>query len=370
MPDYGHDLLFGSFITPLADQAQAVLDLAALSESSGLDLVTIQDHPYQPAFLDTWTLLSVIAARTSRVRVVPNVANLPLRPPAVLARAAASLDILSGGRVELGLGTGAFWDAIEAMGGPRRTGGEAVTALDGGDRDHPGAVDAWTHTAHRGRALPAGRREAGPVPGAPRRDLAGRLRAADARADRPGRRRLAAQPGLRRGGAPARDERPDRRGRPRRRTQAGRRTPPLQPLRHVRHRLRPARRRHRRLGGAALGPRGRAGHQRLHPERRRRVGRRAAALRRGGRARRPRRRRPRTYAGSSVIRQHPDGGPSLPTRPSSCAGTSPRGCPPLRRTTATGSAPSGSGTSPPAPAHRPPTSAPPTARRGWATAST
>ena len=43
--------------------------------------------------------------------------NLPLRPPAVLARAAASLDLLSDGRFELGLGAGAFWDAIEAMGG-------------------------------------------------------------------------------------------------------------------------------------------------------------------------------------------------------------------------------------------------------------
>jgi alkanesulfonate monooxygenase SsuD/methylene tetrahydromethanopterin reductase-like flavin-dependent oxidoreductase (luciferase family) len=47
----------------------------------------------------------------------------------VAARAAASLDLLSGGRVELGLGAGAFWDAIEAMGGPRRSPGEAVDAL-------------------------------------------------------------------------------------------------------------------------------------------------------------------------------------------------------------------------------------------------
>ncbi len=56
-------------------------------------------------------------------------ANLPLRPPAVLAKAAASIDVLSNGRFELGLGAGAFWDAIEAMGGPRRSPGGAVDAL-------------------------------------------------------------------------------------------------------------------------------------------------------------------------------------------------------------------------------------------------
>src|SRR2546425_7379164 len=101
--DYGHELLFGTFLTPVAERAAQVVRLAERTEKAGLDLVTVQDHPYQSRFLDTWTLLSVIAGRTSTVRVTPNVANLPLRPPAVLARAAASLDILSNGRVELGL---------------------------------------------------------------------------------------------------------------------------------------------------------------------------------------------------------------------------------------------------------------------------
>jgi alkanesulfonate monooxygenase SsuD/methylene tetrahydromethanopterin reductase-like flavin-dependent oxidoreductase (luciferase family) len=127
--DYGHDLRFGSFITPSAENPQNTVDLAIASERAGLDLVTFQDHPYQPSFLDTWTLLAYVAARTERVILSPNVANLPLRPPAVLARAAASLDRLSGGRVELGLGAGAFWDAIAALGGPRRSLSEAVRAL-------------------------------------------------------------------------------------------------------------------------------------------------------------------------------------------------------------------------------------------------
>ncbi|GAA2862671.1 hypothetical protein GCM10010517_21700 [Streptosporangium fragile] len=129
MPDYGHDLRFGSFITPQNRRPEAAVDLALLSERAGLDLVTFQDHPYQPGFLDTWTLLSWVAARTERVHLAGNVLNLPLRPPAVLARSVASLDLLSGGRIELGLGAGAFWDAIEAMGGRRLTPGQGVAAL-------------------------------------------------------------------------------------------------------------------------------------------------------------------------------------------------------------------------------------------------
>jgi FAD/FMN-containing dehydrogenase len=127
--DYGHDLLFGTFITPQSAEPQAPVGLASLAERAGLDLVTFQDHPYQPAFLDTWTLMSYVAASTERIKISGNVINLPLRPPVLLARQAASLDLLSGGRFELGLGAGAFWDAIEAMGGPRRSPAEAVASL-------------------------------------------------------------------------------------------------------------------------------------------------------------------------------------------------------------------------------------------------
>jgi alkanesulfonate monooxygenase SsuD/methylene tetrahydromethanopterin reductase-like flavin-dependent oxidoreductase (luciferase family) len=129
MPDYGHPLEFGVFLPPAADQFAETLRFAQAADTLGLELVSLQDHPYQAAFLDTWTSLSVLAAATEHVRLFPNVANLPLRPPAVLARSAASLDIITGGRVELGLGAGAFWDAIAAMDGPRRTPGESIEAL-------------------------------------------------------------------------------------------------------------------------------------------------------------------------------------------------------------------------------------------------
>jgi alkanesulfonate monooxygenase SsuD/methylene tetrahydromethanopterin reductase-like flavin-dependent oxidoreductase (luciferase family)/hemerythrin-like domain-containing protein len=129
MTDYGQDLQFGTFLTPDAGQADRVVELALLTEAAGLELATFQDHPYQARFLDAWALIATVLARTSSLRVTTNVSNLPLRPPFVLATTVASLDVLSRGRVELGLGAGGFWDAIEAAGGPRRSPGEALRAL-------------------------------------------------------------------------------------------------------------------------------------------------------------------------------------------------------------------------------------------------
>ncbi|WP_193604877.1 LLM class flavin-dependent oxidoreductase [Nocardioides dongkuii] len=165
MPDYGHPLRFGSFITPAAGSPQRPVELAVLSEELGYDLATFQDHPYQPSFLDTWTLMSYAAARTERIQLAGNVLNLPLRPPAVLAKSVASLDLLSGGRVALGLGAGGFWDAIEAYGGTRLTPGEAVDALaeaitvirgvwDTSDRSVL-AVDGAHHRVHGAKRGPA-----------------------------------------------------------------------------------------------------------------------------------------------------------------------------------------------------------------------
>jgi alkanesulfonate monooxygenase SsuD/methylene tetrahydromethanopterin reductase-like flavin-dependent oxidoreductase (luciferase family) len=119
----------GVFVTPLAGDARQTVEQAVAAEEAGLDLVAIQDHPYQRRFLDTFTLLAYLAARTERIRLAPDVANLPLRSPAMIAKAAASIDVLSGGRFELGLGSGAFWENIAAMGGPARSRGEAVDAL-------------------------------------------------------------------------------------------------------------------------------------------------------------------------------------------------------------------------------------------------
>ncbi len=130
MSDYGTRLQFGYFLTPDAAADQQIIALGQQLEAWGLDLIGIQDHPYQSRFLDTLTLIAMIAAQTKRIRVFPDVINVPLRQPAVLAKSAATIDRLSGGRFELGLGAGAFWDAIAAMGGPKRTPGEALAALE------------------------------------------------------------------------------------------------------------------------------------------------------------------------------------------------------------------------------------------------
>jgi len=126
--DYGQPVQFGVFVTPVA--TEDLMRQAIAADELGFDIIGIQDHPYQRRFFDTWTLLTAIATRTAHITVFPDVANVPLRPPAMLAKAAATLDILSDGRLELGLGAGGFWDGIKAYDGPVRTPGESVSAVE------------------------------------------------------------------------------------------------------------------------------------------------------------------------------------------------------------------------------------------------
>jgi len=124
------DLAFGISVTPYAATYPQIVEQVLVAEAGGLDLVGIQDHPYQRRFLDTFSLLADLLARTSRLRFFPDVANLPLRSPPMIAKTAASMDVMSGGRFELGLGSGTFWDAVAGMGGPRRSPREAFAALE------------------------------------------------------------------------------------------------------------------------------------------------------------------------------------------------------------------------------------------------
>ena len=108
---------FGINIDPSTTGLDSALRRARLADTSSVDLVTIQDHPYNPDFLDTWTLLTALAARTERVHISTNVLNTPLRPPAMMAKMAATLDVISGGRLEIGLGAGGYIEGMQAWGG-------------------------------------------------------------------------------------------------------------------------------------------------------------------------------------------------------------------------------------------------------------
>ncbi len=121
---------FGINIDPRAQDIQIALRRAQIADQGGLDLIGIMDHPYNRRLYETWTLLSFLAARTEQVHLITNVANLPLRAPAMLGKMAATLQAISGGRLELGLGAGAFWEGIEAYGGPPRSPGEAYAAFE------------------------------------------------------------------------------------------------------------------------------------------------------------------------------------------------------------------------------------------------
>lgn len=105
-------LQFGANVDPTAD-VSAVMARTALAEELGYDLALLQDHTYNPRFADTWTLL---AARTERMQLGPNVLTTPLHLPAMIAKSAATIDLISDGRLVLGLGAGAFAAGIRGLG--------------------------------------------------------------------------------------------------------------------------------------------------------------------------------------------------------------------------------------------------------------
>ena len=166
MTDYGHPITFGLSLIPSVDLLGEARELAQAADAAGLEYLGIQDHAYNPEFVDAWTLISVLAAETERITFFPDVADLQLRPPTMLAKAAASLSVLTGSRIVLGVGGGASAGGIAAMGGTRRSNAEMIefteealgfmrTALAGGVVEFRGgqhAIEGY---------------EAGPIPSAP-----------------------------------------------------------------------------------------------------------------------------------------------------------------------------------------------------------
>ncbi|RFS84506.1 LLM class flavin-dependent oxidoreductase [Actinomadura spongiicola] len=117
-------LRFGVSLEP--DASTPLLDIARNADRFGLDFLGVRDQPYRRGTADAVTVLAAALTATSRIRVLPAVACLPLRPPAVLAKAIATMDRLSGGRVELGLGAGLSLEGVEAYGGTRPGDGTAA----------------------------------------------------------------------------------------------------------------------------------------------------------------------------------------------------------------------------------------------------
>ncbi len=124
------DLIFGMNVsTSVGPDADPVED-ARRAEELGYDFVSCNDHPggSRPNY-ETWTLLTWIAAATTRIGVATRVLGLPLRPPAVLAKMTETLDRLSRGRVILGLGAGGNDTELRSLGAPATTPGQRIDGL-------------------------------------------------------------------------------------------------------------------------------------------------------------------------------------------------------------------------------------------------
>jgi alkanesulfonate monooxygenase SsuD/methylene tetrahydromethanopterin reductase-like flavin-dependent oxidoreductase (luciferase family) len=111
------DLLFGLDLPASADSGSDPVAQALRAEALGFDFVSTSDHPCgsRPTY-ETWTMLSWVAARTSRIRVATRVLGVPYRPPAMVAKMAETLDRLSRGRLILGLGGGYSDEEFRAFG--------------------------------------------------------------------------------------------------------------------------------------------------------------------------------------------------------------------------------------------------------------
>ena len=110
-------LLLGVDVPTVAGPGSDPVAEAIHAEQLGFDFISANDHPEgtQPS-LETWTMLTWIAASTSKITVASRVLGVPYRPPAMVAKMAATLDHLSGGRLILGLGGGFSDGQLKAFG--------------------------------------------------------------------------------------------------------------------------------------------------------------------------------------------------------------------------------------------------------------
>ena len=123
-------VLHGGF--PNGDRPGLLRALATVADQGGFDMFWVEDHTRLPAEeisasdgvsdvdepLDAWTTLSYLAGMTERLRLGTEVTPVTLRHPALLAMSLATLDVLSGGRVVFGAGTGWHKKEFTSLGIP------------------------------------------------------------------------------------------------------------------------------------------------------------------------------------------------------------------------------------------------------------
>ena len=124
------EVVFGFGAPSAIADAPALLALTQQADRDGLDVFSLQDHPYIGERLDTYASIGFVLGQTQRIAGLANVTNLPTRPAPMLARMVTSLSALSGGRIVLGMGAGGLWDRISGMGVPRLSPGAAVDAFE------------------------------------------------------------------------------------------------------------------------------------------------------------------------------------------------------------------------------------------------
>jgi alkanesulfonate monooxygenase SsuD/methylene tetrahydromethanopterin reductase-like flavin-dependent oxidoreductase (luciferase family) len=155
---------FGIYLPQVAMTFGQALDRALECERLGFDALWLYDHLYSPGqpdkpSLEAWTLATALLARTSRLRVGQLVLCNNFRHPALLAKMAATLDVISGGRLELGLGSGSAQQEHHQAGIAWGTAAERSQrlgeALEIITRMFAGPVTTWQGQHYRVRDLPS-----------------------------------------------------------------------------------------------------------------------------------------------------------------------------------------------------------------------
>ncbi len=124
-------LTFGVNVSTSARDGDNPVAEAMRAEALGYDFVSANDHPCgTQASYETWTMLTWIAAKTTRIKVASRVLGVPYRAPAMVAKMAESLDRFSDGRLILGMGAGYSDDEFKAFGFPVPSPKEKIEGLE------------------------------------------------------------------------------------------------------------------------------------------------------------------------------------------------------------------------------------------------